>query len=87
MRFVTTVAKEVTMKRAFLPFLLMVFAPAVAFAGGPDFFACKSTYALCTTAACTPIPGKTDVVSCQCNVETDYSAGLKPCNERKLSKA
>jgi hypothetical protein len=58
----------------------------VAFAAGPDFIVCKSTYALCTTAACSPIPGKNDVVSCQCIVENDYSAGLKACEEKKTSQ-
>src|SRR5262249_52478536 len=60
--------------------------PAIAWGAGPDFIVCKSTYALCTTAACTPIPGKKDVVSCQCNVENDYSAGLQLCQEEKTSK-
>jgi hypothetical protein len=46
-----------------------------------DFKVCESTYALCTTAACTPIAGKEDTVSCACNVETGYSLGLKPCQQ------
>lgn len=40
-----------------------------------DFKVCESTYALCTTAACTPIAGETDTVSCACEVKTGYSAG------------
>jgi hypothetical protein len=45
----------------------------------PDFNICESTYALCTTAACTPIAGETDTVSCACDVKTGYSAGEKTC--------
>src|SRR5665811_2481501 len=45
-----------------------------------DFIACESTYALCTTAACTSIPGETDTVSCACEVKTGYSVGEKPCS-------
>jgi hypothetical protein len=74
------------MRKLFLLLLLIVVAPAVSFGAGPDFIVCKSTYALCTTAACVPIPGKKDLVSCQCNVENDYSAGLKPCGEKKTAK-
>ena len=45
-----------------------------------DFKVCESTYALCTTAACTPIAGETDTVSCACEVNTGYSAGEEPCS-------
>jgi hypothetical protein len=79
--------KEFTMRKTFLAFLMMLLAPAISLAAGPDFIVCKSTYALCTTAACTPIPGKKDVVSCQCNVQTDYSAGMKPCAQEKAGAA
>jgi hypothetical protein len=47
--------------------------------GLPKFIVCKSTYALCTSAFCTAIPGNDDQVSCACTVETGYSAGLSPC--------
>lgn len=47
----------------------------------PDFKVCESTYALCTTAACTPIPGDDDTVSCACDVKTGYSAGEEPCTQ------
>jgi|HubBroStandDraft_1064217.scaffolds.fasta_scaffold115405_2 hypothetical protein len=67
------------MKKAVLVFLLIAIGPAAAIAGGPNFIVCKSTYALCTTAPCTPMPGKKNFVSCKCNVMTDYSAGLKDC--------
>jgi hypothetical protein len=70
------------MMKAFLVFLLIAIGPATAIAGGPDFIVCKSTYALCTTAACTPVPGKKNFVSCKRNVMTDYSAGLKACDEK-----
>ena len=69
------------MKQILTGAFLASIAYTLSFAAGPDFIVCKSTYALCTTATCVPIPGKRDVVSCQCNVEHDYSAGLKPCEE------
>ena len=47
--------------------------------GLPNFIVCKSTYALCTSAICSPIPGNPNQVSCPCTVETGYSAGLSPC--------
>ena len=45
-----------------------------------DFKVCESTYALCTTAACTPIAGETNTVSCACEVKTGYSAGEEACS-------
>jgi len=48
-----------------------------------DFKVCKSTYALCTTAACTPVAGTKDTVSCVCEVKTGYSAGLEDCAAEK----
>jgi hypothetical protein len=48
----------------------------------PDFKVCESTYALCTTAACTPVEGDEDTVSCACEVKTGYSAGEEPCSEK-----
>ena len=56
----------------------------LAFAGCDEdskdsFVLCESTYALCTTAACTPADGSTETVSCACDVKTGYSAGQKPC--------
>lgn len=50
------------------------------------FYACKSKYALCTTAPCTPVAGKKDVVSCHCKVVTGYSAGAKQCQDEKKTK-
>ncbi len=44
-----------------------------------DFTLCESTYALCTTATCTPIPGEDDTVSCGCDVKTGYSVGEDAC--------
>ncbi|HSB59614.1 MAG TPA: hypothetical protein VLD66_08445 [Methyloceanibacter sp.] len=46
-----------------------------------DFKLCQSTYALCTTAPCTPIEGTKDTVACACAVETGYSAGLEACQD------
>ena len=45
-----------------------------------DFIVCESTYALCTTAQCQPVAGKDEEAACDCDVETGYSAGLKPCD-------
>jgi hypothetical protein len=44
-----------------------------------DFIVCESTYALCTTAKCQPVAGQDDAAVCDCDVETGYSAGAKPC--------
>jgi hypothetical protein len=46
-----------------------------------DFIVCKSTYALCTTAPCTPIEEGEDTVFCDCEVRTGYSVGSTPCHE------
>ncbi len=46
-----------------------------------SFKLCQSTYALCTTAPCTPVEGNT--VSCACEVKTGYSAGQEDCQEVK----
>jgi hypothetical protein len=52
-----------------------------------EFIVCESTYALCTTAQCTPVAGEAEAVSCDCEVKTGYSAGQKPCaNEAETSK-
>lgn len=73
------------MRKLIVSLLVLGFA-AAAQAAGPDFIVCKSTYALCTTAACVPSPGKKNVVSCKCNVENDYSAGLKACEVKRTPK-
>jgi hypothetical protein len=49
------------------------------------FTVCKSTYALCTTAACKPIAGDKANVACACEVRTGYSAGHVPCVEAKTT--
>jgi hypothetical protein len=43
------------------------------------FTLCSSTYALCTDADCTPIPGQTGNLSCGCQVHTGYSAATQAC--------
>jgi hypothetical protein len=52
---------------------------SAAFAGDvktpPAFRVCKATFALCTIAACDPIPGKPDQVTCHCTVNDGYSVG------------
>jgi hypothetical protein len=45
-----------------------------------DFIVCESTFALCTTAACEPIPGNTEQVACHCTVNRGYSAGQEECS-------
>jgi len=52
-----------------------------------NFTACKSTYALCTTAACTPIAGQKGNLNCPCSVHTGYSAGTKACQPIKHTAA
>jgi hypothetical protein len=51
-------------------------APPASSAG---FTLCSSTYALCTDAECTPIPGQTENYSCGCQVHTGYSAATQAC--------
>ena len=75
------------MKTMLLAVLLSLMFPAIGRAAGPDFKVCTSTYALCTTALCTAIPGDDKFVSCKCNVQNDYSAGLKECSEAKAGKS
>jgi len=48
---------------------------------GPQFIVCESTYALCTTAPCTPLADAPGFAACSCSVQTDYSAALDPCQE------
>ncbi len=43
------------------------------------FIVCKSTYALCTGAPCTAIPGNDQDVSCACIIQTGYSAATTMC--------
>ena len=47
----------------------------------PQTIVCESTYALCTTARCTPIEEGQGTVFCDCKVETGYSVGGTPCHE------
>lgn len=51
-----------------------------------SFIVCKSTFALCTTARCTPVSGKKGLVSCGCSVQTGYSMGKKPCQDVKQTR-
>lgn len=71
------------MRLAVLAFTLIAMSSLLATsddtAAQTDFKLCESTYALCTTAPCEPVPGKPDTVSCTCEVLTAYSAGLEPC--------
>jgi hypothetical protein len=40
---------------------------------------CESMFALCTIAACDPIPGNDKQVNCHCTVNKSYSAGAENC--------
>ncbi|MGH6811556.1 MAG: hypothetical protein ACREDM_04175 [Methylocella sp.] len=55
-------------------------------AGQTSFKLCKSTYALCTSAECTSVPGKEGTVSCTCDVKTGWSAGQERCQEKEASE-
>ncbi len=44
------------------------------------FTACSGTYALCTTALCTPTGSKSEL-ACGCKVMEGYSAGTKSCKD------
>ncbi len=48
-------------------------------ASSTSFTLCSSTYALCTDAACMPIPGQTGNFCCGCQVHTGYSAATQAC--------
>jgi hypothetical protein len=52
-----------------------------------SFTVCKTTYALCTTAACTPIAGQKGNLNCPCSVQTGYSGGTKACQPVKHTSA
>jgi hypothetical protein len=54
-------------------------APSSVPASSIKFTMCKSTYALCTTAACVPIAGQKGNLNCPCSVHTGYSGGVKAC--------
>ena len=56
-------------------------------ASTPGFTLCKSTYALCTTARCKPIPGQPGNLLCGCSVETGYSAGTHTCKPVRHTNA
>lgn len=47
----------------------------------PQAIVCESTYALCTTAQCTPIEEGQGTVFCDCEVKTGYSVGGTSCHE------
>jgi hypothetical protein len=62
-----------------LTFGLLVLVVSTLSVRADDYTVCKSTYALCTTARCTPVPGEEGTVSCGCSVKTGYSAGHHAC--------
>lgn len=71
-------------KFIFILFTAMLFVTKAASAS--EFYSCKSKYALCTTAACQPVPGKRNLVSCDCKVRTGYSAASQQCKAPKKTK-
>lgn len=62
----------------FAAFTLML-TQAATTSTATKFTACKSTYALCTTASCKPIPGQKGNLLCGCSVQTGYSGGTHAC--------
>jgi hypothetical protein len=46
----------------------------------PQSIVCESTYALCTTAQCTPIQEGQAAIFCDCEVKTGYSVGGTLCH-------
>jgi hypothetical protein len=54
-------------------------APSALDASAPTFTLCNGTYALCTEATCTAIPGMYGFLSCPCSVEQDASTGQELC--------
>ena len=68
-------------------YILIIMLAMVGFqveAKSPEYIACESKYALCTTAACDMIPGKKGIVSCHCSVQEGYSLGRKPCVKEEV---
>ncbi|MGE5259300.1 MAG: hypothetical protein ACM3MH_00320 [Actinomycetota bacterium] len=51
-------------------------------AESPKFEVCDSTYALCTSARCTPISGEMNTVFCKCDVKTGLSIGKTSCHSK-----
>jgi hypothetical protein len=50
------------------------------------FRVCKATFALCTVAACDPIPDKPDQVACHCTVNDGFSVGSDKVSCADLEK-
>ena len=71
------------MKKSRLVCLLCALGFGMPLVAADSFVVCQSTYALCTTAKCIPVPGKTDTVSCACDVKSGYSAGQEACQSSK----
>ena len=71
------------MKKSRLVCLLCALGFGMPLVAADSFVVCQSTYALCTTAKCIPVPGKTDTVSCACDVKSGYSAGQEACQSAK----
>ncbi len=71
------------MSNLLFPLAALVLFTASGQAHAAGFKLCRSTYALCTSAACTPVPGKEGTVSCACEVKTGYSAGQHACQPVK----
>lgn len=69
------------MKPTLFALLLAASLAQDALAQDAGFKVCTSTYALCTTARCSPIAGKPDAVACKCDVKSGYSLGAQDCQD------
>jgi hypothetical protein len=77
------------MRRPDLLFFLSILTLLVStmYVKAEDYTLCEGVYALCTTAKCTPVPGKEDTVSCGCEVKAGYSAGRDNCKRTEDTRA
>jgi hypothetical protein len=69
-----------------LSFILISISTSAATSDSSSFFVCKSTFALCTTAKCTPVTGTKDTVNCRCIIKKSFSASGQPCQSIKNIK-
>ena len=66
-------------------FLLISSTCFLARANASPSFICHQSYALCTTAPCTSVPGTKNKSICSCVVKDGVSLGQLPCDKRKLT--
>lgn len=68
----------------FIAFCIAIFSCNQA-RGDSDKYVCNQQYALCTSAACIPMPGDATKAICFCAVENGKSMSTVPCNNLKPS--